>query len=295
MSESINLKEYIKSISYDKLETYTKDEVDEEIVDSQMLFIVSELPSENIQENKIYMVLNDEGDDKCDLYVYVDDDWEHIEETNIEFNTENYPTITDLQDALALKADNNHGHTNATESNDGFMSYEDKIKLNSIDVNAVSVSPSDSTPLMDGTADSGVSAEYSRADHVHPSDSLKADNVHSHGSLTNTGTLSYDITTIKRLVVTDDNDYVKTAITVPNSSITEASQLTNIGTNSSATQHEVNVAIDTILADMEDNTNKVTSSTGLNSSSTDTEYPSAKCVYDYIMSIIGDIEEDMLS
>lgn len=41
----------------------------------------------------------------------------------------------------------------------------------------------------------------------------------------------------------------------------------------------------------EDTSNKVTSLSG---SSTDTQYPSAKCVYDYIDDLIGDIEEDML-
>ena len=41
----------------------------------------------------------------------------------------------------------------------------------------------------------------------------------------------------------------------------------------------------------EDSTNKVTS---ISSSSTDTQYPSAKCVYGYIDDLIGDIEEDML-
>ena len=41
----------------------------------------------------------------------------------------------------------------------------------------------------------------------------------------------------------------------------------------------------------EDTSNKVTS---ISSSSTDTQYPSAKCVYDYIDDLIGDIEEDML-
>ena len=35
----------------------------------------------------------------------------------------------------------------------------------------------------------------------------------------------------------------------------------------------------------EDTTNKVTS---LSSSSTDTQYPSAKCVYDYVNDLIGD-------
>lgn len=37
---------------------------------------------------------------------------------------------------------------------------------------------------------------------------------------------------------------------------------------------------------MEATTNKVTS---LSSSSTDTQYPSAKCVYDFVNSIVGDI------
>lgn len=41
----------------------------------------------------------------------------------------------------------------------------------------------------------------------------------------------------------------------------------------------------------EDSSNKVTS---LSSSSTNTQYPSAKCVYDYIENLIGNIEEDML-
>ena len=41
----------------------------------------------------------------------------------------------------------------------------------------------------------------------------------------------------------------------------------------------------------EDTSNKVTS---ISSSSTDTQYPSAKCVYGYIDDLIGDIEEDML-
>ena len=40
----------------------------------------------------------------------------------------------------------------------------------------------------------------------------------------------------------------------------------------------------------EDTSNKVTS---ISSNSTHTQFPSAKCMYDYINNIIGDIEEDM--
>ena len=50
--------------------------------------------------------------------------------------------------------------------------------------------------------------------------------------------------------------------------------------------------VDARISGKEDSSNKVTS---LSASSTDAQYPSAKCVYDYIDDLIGDIVEDMLS
>lgn len=46
---------------------------------------------------------------------------------------------------------------------------------NVISVNATIPSPSNNAPAMDGTSDAGTSANYSRADHVHPSDTAKQD------------------------------------------------------------------------------------------------------------------------
>ena len=46
---------------------------------------------------------------------------------------------------------------------------------NKISVSASIPSPSNNAPLMDGTSDAGSSANYSRADHVHPSDTSKQD------------------------------------------------------------------------------------------------------------------------
>lgn len=90
---------------------------------------------------------------------------------------------------------------NATTSADGAMSSADKAKLDGITDYLVSASVSNSTltitpstgsavtltvpvaaastdtPEMDGTADVGVSDAYARADHVHPSDTAKADKV----------------------------------------------------------------------------------------------------------------------
>ena len=44
-----------------------------------------------------------------------------------------------------------------------------------ISVNAAIPAPSNNSPAMDGTADAGSSANYSRGDHVHPSDTSKQD------------------------------------------------------------------------------------------------------------------------
>lgn len=44
-----------------------------------------------------------------------------------------------------------------------------------ISVNAAIPAPSNSNPLMDGSADAGSSTNYSRSDHVHPSDTTKQD------------------------------------------------------------------------------------------------------------------------
>ena len=54
---------------------------------------------------------------------------------------------------------------------------------------------------------------------------------------------------------------------------------------------DIHSIIDSRINSKENVSNKVTS---LSSSSTDTQYPSAKCVFDYIADLIGDIEEDML-
>lgn len=49
------------------------------------------------------------------------------------------------------------------------------ITADVISVNAPIPQPSNNSPAMDGTADAGSSANYSRADHVHPSDTSKQD------------------------------------------------------------------------------------------------------------------------
>jgi len=187
MSNSINLKEFIERISYNKSQTYTKEEVLQELAKIQLLSIVDTLPTENIPSNKIFLVLNNEEieGNKYDLFVYVNNKWEQID--SLEFNIEDYPTKNELEYELSLKADINHGHDNVTTSLDGFMSKEDKSKLNGIENQATRNLPSDDNPLMDGTASSGTGKDYSRKDHVHPTDTSRASSTHVHGNITNDG------------------------------------------------------------------------------------------------------------
>ena len=54
--------------------------------------------------------------------------------------------------------------------------------------------PSDTTPLMDGTADAGISDDFSRCDHVHPSDTSKQDALTAgDGIVISGGSISADV------------------------------------------------------------------------------------------------------
>lgn len=50
------------------------------------------------------------------------------------------------------------------------------------------VSPSTTTPKMDGTAATGIETAFARGDHVHPTDTSRASSSHVHGYLANNGT-----------------------------------------------------------------------------------------------------------
>lgn len=63
-------------------------------------------------------------------------------------------------------------------------------------------------------------------------------------------------------------------------------QQTQARTNIAAVGYNVTGSGTPVTLGLEQTTNKVTS---LSSSSTDTQYPSAKCVYDYIDDTVGDI------
>lgn len=52
------------------------------------------------------------------------------------------------------------------------------------------VSPSSTTPAMDGTAAVGTETTYARGDHVHPTDTSRAASTHDHGNIYSNGKIS---------------------------------------------------------------------------------------------------------
>ena len=112
-------------------------------------------------------------------------------------------------------------------------------------------SASNTTPSADTTNGSvGDGTTWARSDHTHPKSSLYAEASHTHSDA--------DITTF---------GFYRN---LPQANFPGPSQ------------QLVNSAINSAMGDKEDNANKVTS---LSSSSTDTQYPSAKAVYDAIFSL----------
>jgi len=74
-----------------------------------------------------------------------------------------------------------------------------------------SISPYTSNPAMDGTASAGSSDNYSRGDHVHPTDTSRAASDHVHGSITNAGAITSDTSVASgdKLVIADNSDSSK--------------------------------------------------------------------------------------
>ena len=198
MGEAINLKRYIEEITYDKSHEDIEAEVSEELSKLEIFEVVPSLPESNeINTHKIYFILNDvqEENDLYNIFAYVNGAWEQIDSENISIDESGFVTLDEVNYLIQGKADADHTHDTASANDDGFMSSEDFTKLSNIQTGATQNTASDSTPTSD-TSDgsSGVSSDYSRADHSHPKSSLYAESGHTHdySELTGNPVVNYE-------------------------------------------------------------------------------------------------------
>lgn len=136
---TVNLQDYIENISYTKNETWTQTEITTEILEEiskiRLVEVVAELPnpeSDTILTNRLYLLLNNIGGEEnlYDIYLYVNNHWEKLD--SLEFNLNDYYTKSEANLLLAGKADNEHIHADATRNTSGFLSTNDKAKLDNI-------------------------------------------------------------------------------------------------------------------------------------------------------------------
>jgi len=138
---TINLQDYIEDISYTKQETWTQTEIVTEILYEisklRLVEVVAELPKEpDILNNRLYLRLNNiAGEENLyDIYLYVNNHWEKLD--SLEFNLNDYYTKSETNLLLAGKSDTNHTHADATRNTAGFLSTNDKAKLDNIEAGA---------------------------------------------------------------------------------------------------------------------------------------------------------------
>ena len=140
---TINLQDYIEDISYKKTETWTQTEIVTEILYEisklRLVEVVAELPNpdtDTILGNRLYLLLNNiAGEENLyDIYLYVNNRWEKLD--SLEFNLNDYYTKSEANLLLAGKSDTSHIHSDATRNTPGFLSINDKAKLDNIEAGA---------------------------------------------------------------------------------------------------------------------------------------------------------------
>ena len=236
---SISLDEYIRARAYYKNETYTQLEVMNAISNYPLVKIVNELPTEDIIANQLYLVVNnanlpDTEMNRYDLFIHLNDGWEQVD--SLEFNIEDYPTKTELDYELGFKADINHGHDNVdvTRKTDGFISWEQQSKLNSIEEEA-NKTVIDTTPTQNSNNAVSSGSVYQSLSGKAPKNHKSIDTTYGVADYQNYGHSKSGITvppmnTVNGSVGTDDGLYARADHTHPtdtsrasNSSATSAS------------------------------------------------------------------------
>lgn len=86
--------------------TYTKSEVNNLLTNLSIYRVVDNLPTNDIEENKLYLTPNNDGgsEDNFDIYLFVDDGWEKLDSVSLDLS--DYVTVDVFEDGLNGKVDN---------------------------------------------------------------------------------------------------------------------------------------------------------------------------------------------
>ena len=192
-----------------------------------------------------------------------------------------------------------------------------------------SISPYDSNPAMNGTAAPGSSANFARGDHVHPTDTSRAASSHTHGNITNGGDITATAPTIASgdQIIINDHSASKVTNGPTFDGSTTSKALSQKGTwesfaptshASSATTYGTGTSSNYGHVKLSDSTSSTSSTSGgtaatpaavkaaydlangkqdpltidtsISSSSTNSNVPSSKAVYDYVGTAVGAVD-----
>lgn len=130
LSDFINDGVFITNTVNDLINYYTKEEVNNlvSVIPKFDIDVVSELPTENISSTTIYLLpSNSSANDMYKEYIYVNSNWELLGIQKIDLT--DYYNKTEINTLLSSKVNTSDL---ATETTNGLMSSDDKVKLNGI-------------------------------------------------------------------------------------------------------------------------------------------------------------------
>lgn len=206
---------------YSKSETYTQSEIttliSNAVAELQLFEVVESLPTTNIKNNRLYLIVNGEtiANNSYDIYLRVNDSWESLDA--LEFDISNFYNKTEVDTLLNGKVDTSDSRLTDTRT--------PKSHTHGNITNTGAVGSTANKPLITTTngvvttGSFGTSANtFCQGNDSRLSDA-RTPTSHSHGSLANGGTLNSDITSVNKIAVTDSNNNLKTIGSLPYSKL----------------------------------------------------------------------------
>ena len=243
---------------YAKNETYTRSEIvtliSDAVSDLDLFEVVTELPTSDIKDNRLYLLINGESieSNNYDIYLYVNNDWEQLD--GLEFDIGNFYNKTEMDTLLADKVDTSDSRlTNARTP----LSHTHGDITNTGAIGSDANKPIITTTNGKLTVGSfGSSANtFCAGDDSRLSDA-RTPTSHTHGNIQNDGTITQNTNynTSNTPVVRNSSGTIINAGALYSSKIINESALSYIGSSANATQETINSNINTKLDDLNNKT-----------------------------------------